>query len=165
MARALKSFLLVFLVAVAGVLGTASAGADPLPGFQFDPVKLEADMDACLAYQLPEDYVLMGWQNVRTAEQRRWRCSSLRHMYFDRDDRDEQNAHDPYVNVLDFMKCVDKVVSYGFPRPGTGGNITLNYQYDGTKQLATVGVNPATGDVVTIYTRTPDDWTGCANGL
>ena len=86
-------------------------------------------------------------------------------MYFDRDDRDEQNAHDPYVNIPDFMKCVDKVVSYGFPRPGKRGNITLNYQYDGTKGLARVGVNPTTGDIVTIYTRKPDDWTGCANGL
>lgn len=165
MFRALNSFLLVFMILTAGTLATPPASADPIPGFEFDPVRLRADMDACLAYRLPENHVLMGWRNLRTGNERRWRCSSLRHMYFDRDDRDEQNAHDPYINIVDFMKCVDKVVSYGFPRPGKSGNITLNYQYDGTKELAVVGVNPATGDIVTIYTRKPDDWTGCANGL
>jgi len=76
-----------------------------------------------------------------------------------------QHAHDPYVNIPDFMRCIDKVVSYGSSRPVNDGTITLNHQHNGTKELATVAVNPATGDIVTISTRTPDDWTGCANGL
>jgi len=39
-------------------------------------------------YRFPENHVLMGWREIQTGEERHWRCSALRHMYFDRDDRD-----------------------------------------------------------------------------
>jgi hypothetical protein len=78
-------------------------------------------------------------------------------------------AHDPFVDVADFMRCVDRVVSYGFPRPGgikNPGNVALIKQYDGTSSRAIVAVNEATGDIVTIYTEPrPDDWTRCAHAL
>ena len=64
------------------------------------------------------------------------------------------------------MRCADKVVSYGFPRPGDPGNTNLIYQYNGTGKTALVVVNDATEDIVSIYTTAgDDDWIGCANGL
>ena len=85
-------------------------------------------------------------------------------MLFDDFDRP---AHEPYVNVADFMRCADKVVSYGFPDPtrGDGSNDVFIYQYNGTKNRAIAVVNSSTGDVVTIYTTVSNDWTGCANAL
>jgi len=80
-------------------------------------------------------------------------------------DVDDRPPHDPYVNIPDFMACADKVVSYGFPRPGDPGNTRLIYQYNGTSNQASVVVNDATGDIATIYTSVGNDWTGCANGL
>jgi hypothetical protein len=147
-------------VLVAGL--ATPAAADPLPGFDLDPDQLAERMDACLAYQLGEQDVLMGWISYRTGETRHWRCSSLRHMWLDVDDR---KRHDPYVDVAAFMRCADKVVSYGFPRTRPSGEIRLNYQYNGTKDLAYANVNPSTGDVISFYTRIDNDWVGCANGL
>lgn len=63
------------------------------------------------------------------------------------------------------MRCVDQVVSYGFPRKGDPGNTRLIYQYDGTSNRAEVVVNDATGDIATIYTSVSNDWTGCASAL
>lgn len=78
-------------------------------------------------------------------------------------------AHDPSVDVADFMRCVDQVVSYGFPRPGgikNPGNITFIKQYNGTSNRAIVAVNESTGDIATICTEPrPDDWSGCAHAL
>lgn len=53
-------------LAVGFALTTAvtPASADPMPGFNFDANQLEASMDACMAYQVPEDYILMGWVNM-----------------------------------------------------------------------------------------------------
>jgi hypothetical protein len=145
------------------LLGVGRAIADPLPGFDFDPEELRARMDACISYQVGEREILMGWVNIRTGDSRHWRCSSLRHMLFDVDDRP---AHDPYVNVADFMRCADKAVS-GFPdqRRRDGENLRYIYQYNGTANQAIAVVNTATGDIVTIYTTLNNDWTGCANGL
>jgi hypothetical protein len=80
-------------------------------------------------------------------------------------DDEDRPAHDPHENISDFMRCVDKTVSYGFPRKGEPGNTRLIYQYNGTNQRAEVVVNDATGDIVTIYTSVSNDWTGCANAL
>jgi hypothetical protein len=122
-------------------------------------------MENCLSYQGGKDDVLMGWVNLRSGEQRLWRCSSLRHMM--RYDGTDGAAHDPFVNVADFMRCADQVVSYGFPRPSKDpGNITLIKQYNGTSSRAIVAVNESTGDIATIYTEPgPDEWTACANAL
>jgi hypothetical protein len=60
------------------------------------------------------------------------------------------------------MTCVDRTVSYGFPRRGNGpGNTRLVYQYLGTARSASVIVDEP-GDIVTIYTDPADDWTTCA---
>jgi hypothetical protein len=65
------------------------------------------------------------------------------------------------------MRCVDQVISYGFPRPSKNpGNISLIKRYNGTGSRAIVAVNQSTGDVATMYTEPrPDDWVGCANAL
>lgn len=142
------------------------ADADPLPGFDLDPGQLTVRMEDCLAYRSEKDAVLMGWVKVNTGEQRRWRCSSLRHMM--RHDGSPGDAHDPFVDVASFVRCVDRVVSYGFPRtlPKHPANVSLIKQYNGTSSRAIVAVNEATGDVVTIYTEPrPDDWAGCAHAL
>lgn len=163
--RARTAVKAAFVTAVIVSLGAVSgrpAGADPAPGFEFDPAKLRAKMDACMEYRVGEQEILMGWVNIRNGDLRQWRCSSLRHMILDTDNRP---AHDPYVNIPDFMRCVDKVVSYGFPRPGDPGNTRLIYQYNGTSNQAYVIVNDVTGDIASIYTSVGNDWTGCANGL
>lgn len=97
-----KSACIAFIVAILGVTSGQSVSADPAPGFEFDPAKLEAKMDACMEYQSGEQDILMGWANISTGDIRQWRCSSLRHMLLDIDDRP---AHDPYVNIPDFMRC------------------------------------------------------------
>ena len=62
------------------------------------------------------------------------------------------------------MRCVDQVVSYGFPRPSKDpGNIDLIKQYRGTNSRAIVAVKESTGDIATIHTQPEiDDWAGCA---
>lgn len=150
-------------MAGAGLLTTAlnaAAHADPAPGFDFDPAKLQARMDDCLEYAVNDAFVLMGWRNISTGETRQWRCSSLRHMM--RDPR-PSGPHDPYVDINDFMRCADRVVSYGFPRPGDPGNTRYITQYHGTQRRGNVVVNDATGDIVTIYTEPNNDWTECAH--
>lgn len=154
--------------AAAAVLAAATplpAAADPLPGFEFDPVALEQRMQACLSYQSTPDAILMGWINLRTAERRLWRCSSLRHMM--RHDDPDRQVHNPFVDVPNFMRCVDEVVSYGFPRKSREpGNIVLTKQFNGTNSQALVVVNELTGDIATIYTApTPDDWAGCVRPI
>jgi hypothetical protein len=135
------------------------ASADPLPGFTLDAAQLEQRMDDCLAGAVDNKFLLMGWINVRTGEQRRWPCSSLKHMLVRTDDG---AIHDPFVDVGAFMACVDRTVSYGFPRRGSGaGNTRLVYQYLGTARSASVIVDEP-GDIVTIYTDPADDWTTCA---
>lgn len=135
------------------------AAADPMPGFDLDPAKLEERMDGCLTGVVDNKFLLMGWVNLRSGEQRRWRCSSLKHMMVRSDDG---ATHDPFVDVSSFMICVDRTVSYGFPRRGTGsGNTRLIYQYVGTARTASVVVD-ASGEIVTIYTDPADDWTTCA---
>ncbi|WP_214406991.1 hypothetical protein [Pseudonocardia lacus] len=143
-----------------------AASADPAPGFEFDPVALEQRLDDCLSYVSAPDAILMGWINLRNGQQRQWRCSSLRHMM--RHDEPERPVHDPFVGLGDFMRCVDEVVSYGFPRKNTGvpWNVALIKQYQGTSSRAIVTVNELTGDIVTIYTEPrPDDWAGCVAPL
>lgn len=162
MKTAMKAAFAAAAVALLGVVTGQPASADPAPGHDFDPAKLEAKMDACMEYRVGEQEILMGWINVRNGDIRQWRCSSLRHMLLDTDNRP---AHDPYVNIPDFMRCTDKVVSYGFPRPGDPGNTRLIYQYNGTSNQAYVIVNDVTGDIASIYTSVSNDWTGCANGL
>ncbi len=39
---------------------TSTAVADPLPGFDLDPVELGARMTACAAYEVGEQEILMG---------------------------------------------------------------------------------------------------------
>lgn len=150
-------------MAAAAVLVTVAqpAAADPLPGFEFDPVALEQRMDACLSYESPPNAILMGWVNLRTAQQRIWRCSSLRHMM--RHDDPDREVHDPYVDIPNFMRCADEVISYGFPRKSRApGNIALIKQYNGTSSQAIVAINELTGDIATIYTEpAADDWAGC----
>ncbi len=121
-------------------------------------------MDACMAGQVGLDEVLMGWVKIRTGEIRRWRCWSLKHMMLDNADR---NAHNPYVHLVDFMRCADEVISYGFPRPASNPDYTaLHKQFNGTSGLAIAVINDLTGDVVTIYTVGRDDqWSACANSL
>lgn len=57
------------------------------------------------------------------------------------------------------------VVSHGFPRPGDPGKTKLIYQYNGTRDEAIAVINDVTGDIVTIYTTTSNDWAGCARSL
>lgn len=162
-----RSFSVMLLVAAlfTGV-APAVAQADPLPGYDFDPVKLRDRMDRCLRYAQSEQEVLMGWVNMRDGVRRQWRCSSLRHMYFDNDAREGGNRHDPYVDIPSFMRCVDEVVSYGFSRPGDTGKTRLIKNFNGTRSQAYVIVNDATGDIATIYTAPQDnDWAGCAKPL
>ena len=113
------------------------AAADPLPGFDLDPVQLEARMDACMAYAGGEQEILMGWINLRTGQRRQWRCSSLRHMM---EDLPRRRPHDPYVDVSSFIVCFDEVVSHGFPRPSDPGYTNLIYQYDGARDRAIAAV-------------------------
>ncbi len=150
-------------VALVAVGLATPAAADPIPPFDLDPVKLEARMDACMAHAVGEQEVLMGWVSLRDGRHRQWRCSSLRHMFWDDEDRERR---DPFVDVAAFMRGTDKVVSYGFPRPGKGaGNTNLHYQYNGTRGHAYAIVNDDTGDIVSIYVNPDNDWIGCANGL
>ncbi|WP_190821652.1 hypothetical protein [Saccharopolyspora pogona] len=55
---------------------TPPAMADPAPGFDFDPVKLQARMDDCLKYAVDDAFVLMGWLNVSTGKTRQ--CAAAR---------------------------------------------------------------------------------------
>lgn len=50
MKRMWRSVALTAAVVLAVLVGSP-ASADPAPGFQFDPVKLEASMDACMEYR------------------------------------------------------------------------------------------------------------------
>ncbi|SDC97391.1 hypothetical protein [Actinokineospora iranica] len=146
-------------VAALAVTTGPAASADPAPGFDFDPAKLDARMDDCMAYAVDEQFLLMGWINVSTGETRQWRCSSLRHMLLD---PRPSGPHDPNVHVNDFMRCADRVVSYGFPRPGDPGNTRYILQYRGTERRGNVVVNDANSDIATIYTEPNNDWTECA---
>ncbi|MBQ6644226.1 MAG: hypothetical protein IJH84_24790 [Saccharopolyspora sp.] len=142
------------------VTATPAADADPAPGFQFDPAALQARMDDCLEYAVDDSFELMGWVNVSTGESRHWRCSSLKHMMWD---ERPSGPHDPYVNVGDFMRCADRVVSYGFPRPATNPAYTRYIlQYRGTERTGNVVVDPRTSDIASIYTSLENDWTECA---
>ncbi|SDP95963.1 hypothetical protein SAMN04487905_1192 [Actinopolyspora xinjiangensis] len=76
-------------------------------------------------------------------------------------DTENRPAHDPYVDVYSFMHCADRVVSYGFPRPGDPGNTRYIVQYHGTDRRGDVVVNDATGDIATIYTEPNNDWREC----
>lgn len=151
-------------MALAGLVGSA-ASAEPIPGSDIDPVVLEERMDRRLEYAVPETEILAGWMNSSTGEVRNWRCSSLRHMLFDNFKRNPPVRHDPYVNIPDFVRCVEKAVR-GFPRPaGPPEHTNAIYQYGGGRQVI-MTVNDLTGDVVTIYTQpVNDDWTACANGI
>jgi len=80
------------VAAIALLLLPVEASADPAPGFEFDARKLEAHMDACMEYRVGPDEILMGWMNFRSGDRRHWRCSSLRHMLLDDEDRP---AHTP----------------------------------------------------------------------
>lgn len=154
--------VLVLVLAASASLGIPTAGhADPVPGFDLDPVQLEQRMQRCVSYAVPENEVLMAWVNMRTGDTRTWRCSSLRHMVFDDLDRP---AHDPFLDVPNFMRCVDRVVSYGFPtKPNANGNrlYKLNQMTPGE---ANVVVNEATGDIATIYVER-GTWAQCASQL
>lgn len=163
--RSRQWFRVMIVAMVVLWMSPSVASADPAPGFDFDPIALEQRMDACLAYEVPPARILMGWINMRTGEQRQWRCSSLRHMM--RHDEPERPVHNPFADVPAFMRCVDEVVSYGFPRKSKKpGNIVLIKQYNGTSSRALVALNEATGDIATIYTEPrPDDWVGCIRPL
>ncbi len=60
---------------------------------------------------------------------------------------------------------VAALFGHGFPHPADPGNVVLNYQYKGTAERAFAVVNEKTDDVVSTYTKTRDDRTGCANCL
>lgn len=116
-------------------------------------------MDQCIQRQVDNGFLLMGWLNVSTGETRQWRCSSLKHMM---EDRRPVGPHDPFVDVDGFMRCADRVVSYGFPRPGDPGNTRYILQYHGTNRTGNVIVNDATSDIASIYTAPNNDWHECA---
>ena len=124
-------------------------------------------MDACMGYAMPPNEIIMGWVSLRTGAHRQWRCWSLRHMMLDVHNRDEGNAHDPWADITNFMRCIDEVVSYGFPRPASDpGNTKLIKQFNGTDNLAIVIVNDANGDIVSAFTKPQDNnWAGCAKPL
>ncbi|MFC5137005.1 hypothetical protein ACFPK1_02075 [Actinomycetospora rhizophila] len=162
-ARRLATGARTAVVCAIAVLVSLAAGphgrADPLPGFDLDPVVLEQRVDDCIAGAASDKFLLAGWIKISTGEQRRWYCSSLKHMYLR---AAGGSVHDPFVDVPSFLACTDRTVSYGFPRPGDPGNTQLIYQYLGTSRRAVVIVNDSTGDVVSIYTTPADDWTTCA---
>jgi len=67
------------------------------------------------------------------------------------EDQRPSGPHDPYVDVLGFMRCTDRVVSYGFPRAASDPKYTRYIlQYEGTKKRGNVLVNDANGDIATI---------------
>jgi hypothetical protein len=141
-------------------IGCPQVAADPLPGFDLSAEKLQARMQDCMEFLVDKDYLLMGWIKVSTGEHRHWRCSSLRHMILD---PRAAGPHDPFVDVESFLRCVDKVVSYGFPRRVSGHERThFITQYRGTKGSGHVVVQDSTGDIATIYTDPNNDWAGCA---
>ena len=159
--RLVRIGVVAVIVAAAAVTLPTTARADPVPGFDLDPVQLEHRMQQCVAYSVPEGGALMAWVNMRTGETRTWRCSSLRHMLFDDLDRP---PHDPFSDIPNFMRCVDRVVSYGFPaKQSTNGNrlYTLNQRTSGE---AHVVVNEATNDIATIY-MTSGTWAQCVSQL
>ena len=160
MRKALATLFFTLMTLIALAVQAPQAVADPLPGFDLSPATLQQRMDDCLAGIVDDKFVLMGWVNLQTGQQRRWRCSSLKHMYVR---SGGGTVHDPFSDVVGFMKCLDRIISHGFPRPGDPGNTRVIYQYRGTAQQAVVVVNDASGDVVTAWT-TPaaDDWTTCA---
>lgn len=53
-----------------------TAAADPLPGFDLDPAELGARMTACVAYEVGEQEILMGWVNLRTRTSSDWPLGS-----------------------------------------------------------------------------------------
>ncbi|MEJ2862824.1 hypothetical protein [Actinomycetospora flava] len=158
-ARAIGIATVVVVALLATLVMGSPVHADPLPGYDLDPVVLEQRMDDCIAGAVDDKFLLAGWINISTGEQRRWYCSSLKHMYLR---AAGGSVHDPFVDVASFMRCADRTVSHGFPRPGDPGNTQLIYQYMGTARRAVVVVNDDTGDVVTIFTTPADDWTTCA---
>jgi hypothetical protein len=123
-----RPILVAAVLVVLGTLLPATARADPLPGYDLDPVKLEQRMDDCLAGDVDDKYLLMGWINLRSGEQNRWYCWSLKHMYLR---AAGGSVHDPFVDVGAFMRCADRTVSYGAPHQGDPGNKNLIYQYLG----------------------------------
>lgn len=144
----------------AGTLAAPSAAADPLPGFDLSAEKLRERMDQCIAYAIGEHEVLMGWLHARSGEGRQWRCSSLRHMFFD--DR-PGGAHNPYTDVAGFMRCADRTVSFGFVRDASQPAYKRHiYQYRGTDRSAQVVYDENNGDIVTIFTNPENDWAECA---
>ena len=160
-----RTMLASVFAVVLGLALTQPARADPAPGFEFDPVVLVQRMDACMEFVVPPNELLMGWVNLARGQTREWRCSSLRHMILDAEDRVPPVVHDPFVGPLDFMLCADKAIG-GFPRPASEPwNTRYIYQYQGTARRANVIVNSATGDVVSFYTEPNNDWAACAHGL
>lgn len=149
----------VVVVCALTLQSESPAGADPLPGYDLDPVVFEQRIHDCLAGVVDDKFLIMGWINLTSGAQHRWYCSSVKHMYFR---ASVGSVHDPLVDPQGFMTCVDRTVSYGFPRRGEPGNTVLNYQYMGTSRIARVVINDATGDVATAYTDPPDDWSTCA---
>ena len=60
------------------------------------------------------------------------------------EDQRPSGPHDPYVDVLGFMRCTDRVVSYGFPRAASDPKYTRYIlQYEGTKKRGNVLDNDA----------------------
>ncbi|MGQ0625969.1 MAG: hypothetical protein ACT4PP_15145 [Sporichthyaceae bacterium] len=113
-----------------------------------------------MAYSVPDSQLLMGWVNARTAERRQWRCFSLRHMLLD---ERAGGAHDPFSDVLAFLRCADRIVGYGFPRAATKPGYRQHIlQYHGTKRRGHVIFDEANGDIITIYTDPNNDWRECA---
>ncbi len=145
------------------MVGTDVAAADPLPGFDLDPVQLAAPMDDCLSFRSGKDEILMGWVRLSTGERRTWRCSSLRHMM--RYDGSAGEAHDPYVDVADLR---------GAP-PGSSVTVSRGPVAARTRQCRThqaVQRNRQSGNRRCerghrghrndLHEPQPDDWTGCA---
>ncbi len=78
------------------------------------------------------------------------------------EDERPSGPHDPFIDVDGFMRCADRVVSYGFPRQGDDGNTRYITQYHGTSRQGNVIVNDATSDIASIYTVPNNDWHECA---
>ncbi|MGW4328963.1 hypothetical protein ACWEKR_24075 [Nocardia sp. NPDC004573] len=155
--RSIRLALFLFTV-VCTVAGGGGASATPPPGSKFDYEKFAADMAACDAdgSSMNESRILYGAVHPNGSKMQ-FRCYALRHMI--------DGGHDPFVNPKAFLDCMDRLVSFGFPRDGNKpGHKQHILQYNGTSSRAKLAYDTNRGnDILTVCTEPRDnEWFACA---
>ncbi|MFE7742005.1 hypothetical protein [Nocardia sp. NPDC057455] len=154
----LSRLVLVFFIAAWTFAAGAAAHATPPPGSSFDYKKFTAEMAACDAdgSTMSDNHILYGAVHPNGSKMQ-LRCYALRHMI--------DGGHDPFLNPQAFLDCVDRLVSYGFPRDGNKPGHKVNIlQYRGTSSRAKLAYDTNRGnDILTVYTEPRDnEWFACA---